>query len=198
MIRRHLLATLTLAAAGAAAPALATDLPLPGNGQWSSFAVDSFLSEAGVGTGWIDDAGAPLTFSFAIGAGMRGTLTVVDAAFAGDSFSVTNFGVLLGLTSSVPVGSFESAVAVGTDFNAALADTRFSRGVFSLGSGSYRIGGALAQSVTLGGAPLNATVGGLRLDVAVAPVPEPSSLAMLFAGFGVTGLLIRRRRANRR
>ncbi|MDW4761731.1 hypothetical protein NQ353_27370, partial [Escherichia coli] len=78
MIDRHIFsAALALAACATSAPVFAAESPLSGNGQWSTFAVDSFLSGPGVGLGWIDDAGAALTYSFSIGAGMLGTLTVV-------------------------------------------------------------------------------------------------------------------------
>lgn len=190
MAHRHLFASLALAAAFAAFSARA-DVALPGTGVWSSFAVDSLLSAPAPGLGWIDDAGDPLFFAFAIGAGSIGTLTVVDAGFAGDTFSISNSGVALGSTSPVPIGAFETAVDIGTDYAAVLADARFSRGVFTLGTGTYRIGGELAQSVTLGGLPLEATAGGIRLTVTT-PVSEPSAIFLLLAGFGVVASIARR------
>jgi len=188
MIRHHALAALALIAAFAA-PVHATTVPLSADGQWSSFTVDNLVAPS-FGTRWIDYTdGSALSFSFTIGAGQVGTLTVVDGGFAGDTFSVTNFGSLLGTTSSVPLGTTSGPVA--TDFDAALADTSFSRGVFALGSGSYSISGRLDQSVTDAGLPLFATEGGVSL--AVAPVPEPSPYAFILAGLGLTLLIARRR-----
>ena len=189
---------LTLALATAAAPALAADVALDADGVWRPFAVDSLLAPPTAPLGWIDDAGMQLAFTFAIGAAQIGTLTVVDAAIAGDTFSITNFGSAFATTSSVPPGRFETSADVGLDYDAALADPSFSRGVFTLAPGSYRIGGSLLQSVTLGGVPLEATAGALRLGLApVAAIPEPETAAMLLAGLLVIGGLARRRGLGR-
>jgi hypothetical protein len=45
--------------------------------------------------------------------------------------------------------------------------------------------------LTAGGAPLNATIGDLRLTVAA--VPEPETFALLLAGLGLVGFVARRR-----
>lgn len=186
------------------APAFATDVALAtsegqaGYGQWTQFNVSDIDSRS-FSVEWIDltdsttDAfGTPLAFSFTIAAGTIGTLSVVDGAFAGDTFRLTNFGNLIGNTSAVATTTYADAADLGYDFDAAFGNASFSQGVFSLGAGSYRIGGSLDQSVTLDGLPLNATVGALRLTVA--PVPEPSSYALLLAGLGVVSLLTRHRR----
>lgn len=194
MVLRSGVASLAFAAAAlnAPAPVHAATVALAGDGRWLSFAVDSLLAPPQARLGWIDDAGAPLTFAFAIGAGSTGALTVVDAAFAGDTFSVTNFGAVFGTTSPVPRGTVEMPIDVGLDFDAALRNPSFSRAVFNLAPGSYLIGGGLVQSVTSGGVPIEATAGAIRLSVAA--VPEPSSLAMLLGGIGAIGVFVRRRR----
>ena len=122
----------------------------------ATFSVDSALEPS---LAWIDDSGSPLYFDFNIGAGFVGTLTIVDAVFGGDTFKVTNFGNLLGSTSSVPLADIGSAVDLGYDFDAALADSSFSSAVFTLGAGSYRIGGFLDQSLLIDGQRLDATLG---------------------------------------
>lgn len=173
--------------------------PLIANNGWSTFDVDSFAASSG-GLEWIDTSTyAPLAFDFTIAAGSQGNLTVVDAGFAGDTFTVFNGLVTLGTTSSVPVTEYnDSPPNIGLDYSAAFADhANFSYATYNLGAGTYSIRGLLAQSVTIGrtpflpGEPLNATVGALRLEVS--PVPEPETVAMLLAGLGLIGATLRRR-----
>lgn len=180
------------------ASAHAAAVPLAADGAWSAFNVNE-LDALSLGVEWISndntlspEFGTPLFFDFTIAAGFTGTLTVVDAGFAGDAFVVTDQGVVLGSTSAVPLQDALAAPDAGTDIGAALADARFSRGVFTLGAGSHRIGGWLSQSVAFDGLPLNATVGVVRLTVT--PIPEPHTWALLVAGLGAIGFMSRRRR----
>ena len=204
MLKTQALAICTLFAA-LAVPAHATEVALAtssaqaGYGAWQQFNVSDIDSRS-FGVEWIDNAntndagfGTALDFTFTIDAGLMGTLTVLDTGFAGDTFRITNFGSHFGATSPVPVAFYDSNTPSIADFDAALADSLFSRGTYVLGTGSYRISGVLDQSVMLDTAtPLNSTSGGLRLTVA--PVPEPSPLFLLAAGLGVLGILARRRR----
>ncbi len=196
MLHRHAPVVLVLcASATIPLSARAPDVALPADNAWHAFTVDSLLAPASppaINLGWIDDAGNPLRFTFVIGSGFLGALTVLDTGYAGDRFRLTNFGTLLGLTSAVPLQSFDPAAVAVEDFAVALADARFSRATFALGAGSYSIGGSLEQSLLLDGVALNATSGGVRF--AIAPVPEPSSIALLLAGFGAVGAIVRRRR----
>lgn len=196
MLHRQALAAVAAVAAALAAPAHATDIVLTADGAWHAFAVDSLLAPPVASLGWIDDSGAALAFTFVLAAGTHGALTVVDAGFAGDVFAITNFGAALGSTTSVPIGIYPTSHDVGDNFSAALGDSAFSHGVFSLDPGAYRISGRLTQSVLFDGVPLDATLGAVRLDVA-APVPEPASFALLLAGLGATALVIRRRSDKR-
>jgi hypothetical protein len=191
-------ASILLAAAFAAAPAWATTVSLAGDGQWVGFNVND-LDAVSQGVEWIDNAntlspgfGSPLSFSFTVAAGFTGYLSVVDAGFSGDTFSILNHGSLLGQTSAVPVTTFESAVDAGLGYAAAFADrTHFSSTTFALGAGTYLITGSLAQSLLFDGVPLNATAGALNLTMA--PVPEPATLAAMLLGLGLVAGAVRRR-----
>ena len=197
MSNRHPVVAAALLAA-CIASSHATVVPLAPDGQWNTFNV-SDLDAQSFGVEWIDNAntlspgfGTPLEFTFTIAAGSKGTLTVVDAGFAGDTFKLTNFGQSFGTTSAVAGQTVDSAVDIGTDFSAALASTSFSHGVFQIASGTYRIGGMLDQSISFDGAPLNSTVGALKLSVAA--VPEPSTWATLAAGLSLLVFVSRQRR----
>lgn len=195
---------LAIALAAMSMAAQATTIALAADGQWNAFTVSELDSQS-TPTAWIDAGytndpgyGSALNYTFTIGAGLKGTLTVVDADFAGDTFHVFNQGQLLGSTSSVPVTYFNEAPAdVGYDFDAALQDGTFSHGVFTLVAGTYSISGALAQSVLLDrgtALPLNSTGGALKLSISA--VPEPGSVALLLAALGVVWLVSHRKSAR--
>jgi PEP-CTERM motif len=180
---RALLAAMALAASGSSHA-----LNLAGNGEWVAFDVDELSAVSG-GLEWIDIGdGTALTLQFNIDAGYFGVLTVVDSGFAGDRFRVVNGDTVLGETSAAG-SSFPDSL--GLDFDAALADSRYSRNQFVLAAGSYGITGTLVESVLLDGLPLNATVGGARLEVSL--VPEPATWATLALGLGLLGAAVRRR-----
>ena len=192
-MNKQLMALALAATAVIAAPAQATTVALATDGSWNEFNVDDMIA-ADFGNGWIDDAdGSALSFTFTVGAGQVGRLTVVDAGFAGDTFTLTNFGTTLGTTSGVAAGTTDGATQF--DFDAALADPAYSRGVFTLGAGSYSISGSLLQSVLDDGVALDATNGALR--VSLSAIPEPSDTALMLGGLAVVALLARRRRAGK-
>ncbi|MBC7663628.1 MAG: hypothetical protein H7276_07500 [Caulobacter sp.] len=193
-MNKHMMAAALAVAAAIAAPAHATTVALPADGSWHEFNVDAAAPPAN-GTGWIDYAdGSPLSFQFTIAAGTTGTLSVVDAGFAGDTFTINNFGATLGRTSSVAIGNVEGNVEF--DFDAAFGNAAYSHGVFTLGAGTYDISGSLLQSVQddIAGTDLDATNGALRLSVS--SVPGPSGIALSLGGLAAVALVARRRRPN--
>ncbi len=197
--RFTLRALLPAALLALAAGAQATTVSLGADGTWQAFNV-SDLDSRTMGVEWIDNAdslspdfGSALAFQFTVAAGYRARLTVVDAGFAGDTFSVFDHGASVGATSGVAMQDYDSAPDAGTDFDAALADPRFSRAVFTFGAGQHLVTGALAQSVQFSGLPLNATVGAVRLEVSA--VPEPATWLSLLAGVAAVGATVRRRRS---
>jgi len=186
-MNKHLMAA-AIAAAMIAPAVHATTVALPGDASWTDFNVDATIAQD-FGNGWIDtDDGSALDFTFTIAPGTHGVLTVVDAGFAGDTFTITDFGNVIGTTSSVPAGQPVGATVL--DYDEALANPAYSRGVFTLAPGSYSIGGSLLQSVF---GDDGATSGGIRL--AVSAIPEPADTTLLLAGLSVVGLLARRRKS---
>jgi hypothetical protein len=183
---RHWLAAGLL---GCALSAQATTITLAADGAWNSFDVVDVLGP-GDGLGWIDLDGKTLSFSFTVGAGFVGTLTVVDAVFSGDVFSVSANGSSLGTTSAA-VDSYVNGGNVGYDYDAALANSDYSRGIYNFSAGSYTVTGALvASAVDESGQPINATNGALNLTVSA--VPENGTVALLLAGLGLLTFLRRR------
>ncbi|MBC7941084.1 MAG: hypothetical protein H7Z19_15230 [Chitinophagaceae bacterium] len=153
-------------------------------GSWYDFNVDDFLAPASSPLAWIDyNDNSLLSFQFTIAPGDQGSLTVVDAVTAGEVFPVFANGLALGTTTF----SGSSSVNVGNNYDAALANAAFSRGVYTLAAGSYLVTGVMLATPD----NINVTQGGLRLDVSV--VPEVSSQALWLAGLAVVGLLARRR-----
>jgi hypothetical protein len=161
--------------AGLVAQAGATTVNLTADGQWHEFDVDSFNAVSG-GLEWIDYTdGSALSFHIENTSAML--LTVVDAGFAGDTFSITDNGVALGATSAA--GS-NYPTSIGLDFDAALANPLYSKGTFLLAPGSHTISGSLLTSAVSEFGDIDATVGAVTL--LAAPVPEPAQWATLVAG----------------
>lgn len=188
---KHTLLALALGF-GITAQAHATNISLIADGQWNEFSVndntDTGTGALSNGVEWVDltytnspDFGTPLSYQFTIQNGFVGYLTVVDSGIAGEIFDVKNNGVSIGQTSSVGVGS-----DFVQNFDANLADSSFSHGVFTLSAGTYNITGSLFNPAP----SYNLTNGALKLEVAA--VPEESTFAMLLAGLGLMAFARRR------
>jgi hypothetical protein len=183
---KHALLSIALGL-GVSAQAHATNISLIADGQWSEFVVSEFDAISG-GTEWIDGAntldpnfGTALTYQFTIQNGFVGQLTVVDSSFSGDVFDVKSNGLSIGQTSTATEGA--SGVY---NFDDNLADSRYSRGIFTLTAGNYNITGSLFSTTQ----PFYSTNGALKLEVAA--VPEESTFAMLLAGLGLMAFARRR------
>jgi len=169
----HKFATLAAAATLALAAsfgAQAVTVSVTQNDQWYAFDIDDFSSANG-GTGWIDigdNFGEALSFSFILNTPTY--LRVIDAGFAGDRFNVAidNGGGITSLTTGAAVNSHPTSVV--NDYDAAWANSDYSRLNTLLAPGSYIVTGDLLQAAG-GGAPLNVTTGALMLTA----VPEPGT-----------------------
>jgi hypothetical protein len=160
---------------------------LNADGAWHEFDVDESTALSG-GLEWIDLNNDALSFDFTLTG--SAILKVVDGGFAGDRFRVFDNGNLLDQT-SVAVNSYPDSL--GLDFNAAFANTNYSRGVFLLGAGAHSITGLLSQSALDDtNSVLNATVGAVSLTA----VPLPAAAWLYGIGAGLIGLVSRRRKSK--
>ena len=185
--------TLLLVTASAvfAAPASATVFNLAADSQWHTFDVDDMVSASG-GLEWIDaqidtgynNDGSALHFVFNVAG--QAILTIVDGGFAGDRFQIFNNGEVLGLTSA-STDSYPDSV--GTNFDAALEDSRYSQAVYVLNAGQYDITGVLNTSASAEGTLLNTTIGAVSLTA----VPVPGALGLFAIGSALLAGVSRRR-----
>jgi hypothetical protein len=150
---------------------------VPTDGSWAEFDFDA------QGSSLYDLATLDTGFTFDLS--QAGILRVLDAGFSGDRYEIFANGVSLGLT-SIPV-----AQNVGEEplFDTAELwnDTRFSRGEWYLGAGSYTLTG-IATLV-----PEGAGYGYLSVTN-VATVDEPP-LPVLLATLGLVGAIFGRRQS---
>jgi hypothetical protein len=169
---------LAIAESGRAGPIpVASSVPITVDGGWQQF---SWVSGPGV-----FNMEGSLTFTSA----QATKLTVTDAFVDGDRFQVFDNGTSLGLTSLPANDGFN----IGQDQDKALADPRFSSGVFSLAPGAHAI---MIKTVAI--ATGDGSGGGfLRVDSAVipspSPTPEPAGLTLMaLAGACLAGYRWRR------
>ncbi|MEM6614793.1 MAG: PEP-CTERM sorting domain-containing protein [Cyanobacteria bacterium P01_C01_bin.72] len=120
------------------------------------------------------DAGTPTSsFDFNVGKG-GGKLKVTDVGFAGDIFQVSNFGTVIGNTSSVSPNDNVFTANPGEAFNNPL----FSSGSFSLDAGNQSI------TITPTASPFGSGTGFLK-------VPEPLTILGSIAAIGMGAFLKR-------
>ena len=193
--RKNTLAAALLVAAFST-QAQATSVNVATDGSWYQFDVDEFIAGSG-GLEWIDAItdsagqysgdGSALSFTFTLN--QAGTLTIADGGFSGDEYQVSVNGV--DYFTSTPLAPAPNSV--GTDFDAALADSNgFSYLNLFLNPGTYTVTGQLHVSASDPyGDPYNASVGGLR----VSEVPLPAAVWLLGSGLLAVAARLRRRRA---
>lgn len=176
---------------GVSTSAHATAINAATDGRWYQFDVDELMSG---NLHWVDaivDSEAlyqgdysDLSFTFTLN--NPGTLSIVDAAIAGDEFQISVNGQIYSSSLSLDPDS----TSVGIDFDAAFSDNhRYSYLTLQLAPGAYTVTGLLtASALDNTGEPFNATVGGLRIS----EVPLPAS-AWLF-GTALMACVARTRR----
>lgn len=167
-----LAATAMIAAVSATSPAQAAVLVL--DGGWQAFTF------GGEGSSWSD------TFTFTITE--SALLKVTDAFNAGDQFLVTvdDGSTSTAMPTSVPTGLGDN---IGSDYDTAYADPRWSSLGLELAAGSYTVSGTVLLS------PFGAGGAAIELE-SLGAIPEPVTWAMMIGGIGVVGGSVRRRRAN--
>lgn len=131
---------------------------------------------------WVDENLDALHFEVTLAT--DALLTVVDGGWSGGRYEVFVDGVSRGLT-DVPFDAGNASKDL--DFDAALADSRWSRGRFNLSAGAHTISG---RAVAFG-SDLLAETGGVMLT----PVPEPGTWALVGVGTLLTGTALRRQRS---
>lgn len=147
-------------------------------------------------TGWQDDtlsaahaATDKSNWTFTLAAGDRAHFRVTDEFLPGDTYylySGSTAGPLLATSSFYAGASLD-----GSPTDAYWTDASFSKIDYMLfGAGTY--------SFTVSGDGIAGIPAGLgvRLDVMAGCVPEPSTYALMALGFGVMGMVARRRKAT--
>lgn len=178
--------------ASLALPVHARDANLLADSGWKTFDVDRDAVGSSVWADIANNSFERLFFTFTVASGFTASLTVLDGAFAGNTFAVFDGNIPLGNTNAVTAADQDTA-GFASSYDAALLDNAYSRGVFTFGAGAHRVNGTLLQAGLASGTPVFATEGAVRLtSQAVTPVPEPSTYATLLAGLLMSAFVLRR------
>jgi len=108
-------------------------------------------------------------------------VTLTDAFFAGDSFSLFDFGNFVGSTPAVSI-----SIGCGNNPDACLGNANVSHNVFVLAPGEHSL------TIRADNAPFGTGAAFFRVD----PIPEPATLLLL--GTGLAGVAIKTRKRLKR
>ena len=177
-----------------AVPALAGSYNVGGGWEQLYFWADVAAPDPAYGYGGEDiDGDAPFNDPFTFSLAADGILRITDVWESGDYFRIWDNGSIIGETPNVPwqLGEVES------DPDLAFGNPGLSWGEFALGAGdhSLQFQNVLFEDGITGTPPGPdlASDAYFRVDRAVAPIPEPGTLALIGLGLGVAGIIARRR-----
>jgi hypothetical protein len=163
---------------------------------------------AGIAVGQLDQAaglgqftyeGSAIRQSFAANAGDLVTVTF-SWAFLSLETTASDFA-FVALNNDVVKFADATSVPLASNFTGAFADFNSVNWVYNTGSYTYNANSNGTQSFALGVVDVNdyTTTSELRVDnisVQITAVPEPETFAMLLAGLGLVGGVVRRRQAR--
>lgn len=118
------------------------------------------------------------------------TFAKTVTARGSNTYTFTFDGLVTGIYDVVGSFSGYNFNVTGATFNGSVLDTA-NLGNFSFGSITYNGTSPFVLSIT--GTRVNNNAAGFSGSLAVSPVPEPESIAMMLAGLGVIGAVVRRR-----
>jgi hypothetical protein len=181
-IIKGLLAAVALTALAGAPAKAAVNVPLIDGAGWSEF----FFGAPGFSPEFQDLSGNTLNYTFTIAPGTTDVLRVTDGFVDTEQFAVAVFDPATGLDVQPTSAPGDTGADVLNCWSCAFFDPehRWSTGEYILGAGSYIVSGAAIVS------PFGAGAGAIELGA----VPEPATWAMMLAGFGGLGVMMRRAR----
>lgn len=184
LLLRSVFAVVLLCFAAAESPTCASEITI---GQWYEF---RHLGPGSFGTACAPQTCSPgvnsifapdPSWTFTTSDGVFVTLT--DAFFAGDSFSLFDFGNLVGSTPSVGI-----SIGCGNNPDVCLGSANVSHSVFVLSPGEHSL------TIRADNAPFGPGAAFFRVD----PIPEPATLLLLSTGLAGVAMKMRKKLKHRK